>query len=208
MEIISFLRSWVIDIVIMFIFVTALQMMLPSKSMKKYIDVIVGFLIIFVVISPFLKVLSGGISLEQNLLKYTDNIHYNYSEDENFINTHNQQMIELYEQNLEEKIKETVKIESGYEIEDINLTVIDDANELNYGDLVGVALTVNLNKEKEEKEKKSIKINKVIIKEDKKHNTSRNDSKEGLEIKNIISKHYDVPKENIEVFLNKQLEGD
>ncbi len=203
MEIVSFLRSWVIDIVIMFIFITALQMMLPSNSMKKYIDVIVGFLIIFVVINPFVKILSGNINLEQNFLKkYKENISWNYDEDENFLNSHNQQMIKLYEENLEEKIKETVKLETGYEITDINLTIIDNTDDSNYGELVGIALTINPNKkiESEKVGDNSIKINEIKISDDRKKKVSGSDFKDDGKIRKVISKNYDVSKENIEIF--------
>src|SRR5699024_8816195 len=126
------------------------------------------------------------------------------------LNSHNQQMIKLYEENLEEKIKETVKLETGYEITDINLTIIDNADDSNYGELVGIALTINPNEkiESEKVEDNSIKINEVKISDDKKNKVSENDFKDDGKIKKIISKNYDISKENIEVFLNKQLEGD
>lgn len=209
MDVVKFLRNWVVDIVIMFVFITALQIMLPNNSMKKYIDVIVGFLIIFVIVNPFLKVLSGDIKLEQNYLKrYTDNISQNYFEDEDFSNLHNRQMMELYKQNIGEKIKETIEEEFEYKIEDINLTVVDNTQDSDYGRLIGVSMTINSDKDIEKNSNDSIKISKVKINEKEEEDISRNNFKEDKEIKKIISKNYNVPKENIEVFLNKQMEGD
>lgn len=209
MKVIAFLKSWIVDIVIMFVFITVLQFMLPNNSMKRYIDVITGFLIIFVVINPFVKILTTNINLEQNyLLRYTESINENYYEEENFLNLQNQQMVELYKENLEGKIKETIKKDLGYEILDINLTVVEDNEDSNYGQLIGVSMTINLDENKEESNENLIKIKKIKINDSKKDEKFKTEFKDEEKIKNIVSNDFNVPKENIEVFLNKPLEGD
>lgn len=209
MKVIAFLKSWIVDIVIMFVFITVLQFMLPNNSMKRYIDVITGFLIIFVVINPFVKILTTNINLEQNyLLRYTESINENYYEEENFLNLQNQQMVELYKKNLEGKIKETIKKDLGYEILDINLTVVEDNEDSNYGQLIGVSMTINLDENKEESNENLIKIKKIKINDSKKDEKFKTEFKDEEKIKNIVSNDFNVPKENIEVFLNKPLEGD
>ncbi len=209
MSIINFFRSWVVDLVIMFIFITILQLVLPSTNMKRYIDVIIGFLIILVVIRPFVKILSGDIKLEQNYLNRSiDNITVNYKEDEEFLNMHKEQIIDLYKKNLEEKIKGTVKDETEYKAEEVNLTIVEDDKDPKYGELIGVALTVNLDSKNEEIKENTIKVDEVKIKGKKGKNKSNENINISNEIKKIISKNYNVSKDNIEVFINKQLEGD
>ena len=48
----DFLREWIINITVIIIFIMFLDTIIPNSSMKRYINVIVGLMIIVVVIKP------------------------------------------------------------------------------------------------------------------------------------------------------------
>ncbi|HOM44065.1 MAG TPA: stage III sporulation protein AF, partial [Bacillota bacterium] len=52
----DFLREWVINIAVIIIFIMFLDTIIPNSSMKRYINVIVGLMIIVVVIKPFVLI--------------------------------------------------------------------------------------------------------------------------------------------------------
>ena len=64
---IEFIKNWVIDIVYMSIFISFLEIVLPKGNMKRFIDMIIGFLIIIVVINPFIKFINKDIDIERNI---------------------------------------------------------------------------------------------------------------------------------------------
>ena len=54
---ISFISTWLKDIVVLFILISIAELIMPKGNMKKYINMVIGLLIIFTIISPFAKLL-------------------------------------------------------------------------------------------------------------------------------------------------------
>jgi len=67
-------RSWVINIVILLLLIVLLEMIMPPGSLKKYINLVTGFILIIAIISPILKYFGSGtvpsvmINLESNAM--------------------------------------------------------------------------------------------------------------------------------------------
>ena len=55
----EFLRNWVVTIVITMIFVTIVEIMMPSGSTRKYISLVIGLMVMFVIINPVLTLMAG-----------------------------------------------------------------------------------------------------------------------------------------------------
>ena len=51
MRITEFLNLWLKDIILVFIFLSIVEIMIPKGNMKKYINMIIGFLIIITIIN-------------------------------------------------------------------------------------------------------------------------------------------------------------
>jgi len=69
---IEFLRQWIINIVIVSIFIALLEAILPNNSFKGYIKMIGGFLMIIVLLNPFIKLLSNNISIDKEVFATMD----------------------------------------------------------------------------------------------------------------------------------------
>jgi stage III sporulation protein AF len=60
----DFLKKWTISIATAVIFITIVEMILPSNSLKKYAKFVLGLILIVVIISPIFTFLGKGISTE------------------------------------------------------------------------------------------------------------------------------------------------
>lgn len=60
--IVDSLKSWIINIGCTLFFITAVEMILPNNSMKKYAKFVLGLVLITVVISPVLSIFYGGVN--------------------------------------------------------------------------------------------------------------------------------------------------
>jgi stage III sporulation protein AF len=61
----EFVKSWIINIIALVLFILLIEIIIPSGKTRKYINLVTGFLLIIAVINPFIKVLRGGVSLEE-----------------------------------------------------------------------------------------------------------------------------------------------
>ena len=90
------IRNWVITICCTLFFITAIEMIIPNNSMKKYSKFVLGLILITVIINPVIKIFNGDFntaiytnglvnSMDDNNLKTTIQRY----KDENISNTLN-----------------------------------------------------------------------------------------------------------------------
>lgn len=63
------LKQWVINLCGIVILVTAVEMILPDNSLKKYAKYVLGLMIVLIMMSPFLKIYDKGFNVEAFLPK-------------------------------------------------------------------------------------------------------------------------------------------
>ncbi|MCB5558466.1 stage III sporulation protein AF [Anaerosalibacter bizertensis] len=207
----SFLKSWVIDIVTMVIFISFLEIVLPNSNMKRFIDMIVGFLIIVVIITPFIKIISKDIDIEKNFLlnsnKLNTEIKNNYSEEkEEVLALQEKQIIESYKKGIERKIGNLIKEKTNYEVKNIDMEINKDLEDKNYGEIKELNIVLREKIDKNSENEKSIKIEnieEVWIKKNK-ENKSNEKFEESDKIKKIISKEYGLSEEKISASLSRE----
>ena len=69
MTLAEFISSWVKDIVLLFVIITLVDLVMPKGSMRRYINFVVGFLIIFTVINPFVNLTNIDFKLDREVFK-------------------------------------------------------------------------------------------------------------------------------------------
>ena len=57
MRIADFIYSWVKDLVLLFIIITLVDLVMPKGSMRRYINFVIGLLIIFAVINKYIDII-------------------------------------------------------------------------------------------------------------------------------------------------------
>lgn len=190
------LKSIVINLVTVIIFISAVELITPNNNMKKYIKFILGLILITVILNPIIKFISNGEkNIADNIKSYEDvfskeknktdlstenTFGKNDTEDNRkkvFINNFNKNCDNL----LKNKFKDmTFKSEIDCDINFTNVT-------LNVKKLkIGVA------------ENKVNKVKKIVINNGEDEN-KKEENEEYTEIANYASNELDIPKDKIEV---------
>ena len=109
MGIIDFLKLWVRDIALIFVIVSIIEIVLPNSNMKRYIDMIIGFLVIIVIVTPFIKLLHKDISLDREIFKNNINqAKFVYKDNLDLSSTQEEQVKKMYFDKIEGEIRNLV----------------------------------------------------------------------------------------------------
>ena len=192
---INSISNWAGGIVVAVIVVTILEMILPEGNNKKYIKTVLGIYILFTVISPVIKAVSGEELNINNTLEMEKYINISYDKS---IET-SLSILNVYEDNLKKDMKNKLE-KKGYCVSQIKLTLESDDEE-NYGKIyeIKVALKKEQNKETNNKINKVENVQIAIgeTQEDKKEVIS---DKEKQEVKEYLSESYNVEEGKITIF--------
>ena len=194
------LKGIVVNLVTVLIFISAIELIMPSNKMKKYIKFILGLILITVILNPILKLTSNGEKdLFSNIKSYedilskdedkTDTSTINTVEKDDKSDLRKRVFIDNFNKNCDNLLKNKFKnmkfkSETDCEIDfkNINVTI----KKLK----IGVA------------DNKVSKIKKVVINEGKSDEEKVNDEQYS-EIVNYVSDELNIPKDKIEVYQMK-----
>lgn len=101
---------------IVFIAISFLEIILPKGKMKRFVNFIIGLLIIFAIISPFIKL----DQLELHINRQTEEL-MNIRENEMLLNDQEVKVRDIFLERLENEITNLVKNNSSYEVISINI---------------------------------------------------------------------------------------
>lgn len=200
----NFLKSWSINIVIITIFVTFLEIILPNGTMKRYIRLIIGLLIIIVLINPFINLLSNNINIDKEVFAQiinNNNIRNIYTT-EKIKKEQRKQILELYRNKIEKEIKNIISETTNYIVEEVYVDIVEDEEGNDFGQIKNINLLIK--RDNHDCKDNSIKVDKVqtINIDINKSNTNTqnlNNANEYSAIKEIIYEYYSIPKENINI---------
>lgn len=207
----NFLKEWIIQIVITFTFVSLLEIVLPNGKMKKYIDMIIGLLIIIVIINPFIKFIFKDINIERNVFSSSEKFANEYEVDKDILKLQQDQIKSVYVMKLEEDMINIVEEKTNFIVSKAHVEIIDELESEDFGVVEKVYLEVDEkdNSLNEEKQVVNIeKVEEVNIDWDSDQTISEDEYENDSEIKAIISEKYDIPEANIYILLNRRTEGE
>lgn len=152
----QFLREWAINILTLTIFISILEIIIPKSNMKKYIETVIGLVIIIVIINPFINVLTSNIDIDKEVFfSITKPIKINNDE---ISEKKKKNILDIYSLKVKNDIKEIVEKNSEYEVLNIELEIETNDDELG-------------------------KINRTFIKLNKKNLDSKNSTIKNIDIK-------------------------
>lgn len=180
---IEFLVSWAEQLIVALIIIVVIEMVLPSQSSyKKYIKIILGIFILYVVITPLINNKISNLELKSMAIENTTNI-VNPSNtidyDKQIETTYKVKLKEELSKYLNEKQYELTKINSdlSYQNEEIKINKIE----------------LQIKRKKQENQGK-ISINKIEI------NTNDKISQDEInKLTEDIEKDYEIEKEKISI---------
>lgn len=205
---IDFLRQWVINIVIVIIFVIITDVILPEGSIKKYVKIIIGTFILLTIIKPFM-----------NIKNISDDFYKSYKEmsialngekeliDTEVLSSYQKlKAMEIYESKLKEQIISAVSYKTSLDRSNIDVILdIDKNQESNkYGMINNVLVIMNMDDKTDKIEKiKKVEIGnreKVIYKDETEYTFSEKKSTD--DVRNMLSEILSIGKDNIQVKLS------
>ncbi len=201
------LRSWVLNIVSIVIFITFLEILLPNGSVKKYIKMIVGLLVMVVILSPLLDLVNGEVKIENEIFKTTsqlDQKSFALSIDQ-LETKQNQQMINQYKSKIENSIKERIEYENNTTVLHISSIIEEDKNSQSLGEIKELNIVIEKNSSENDDINDSNVIPTIQISignnSEKNKSSPKNLENEHLvnEIKNNISHIYALDKDKVKI---------
>jgi stage III sporulation protein AF len=196
---IEFLKNWVLTITTLVLFIVLLEIIVPSGKIKKFINLVSGFILIISIINPFLGMFRNGIDLKQMQIA-----------DSNFIDKSEiEKDSKVLKDNQMKQIANTFRNKVIYDVEgclsdikgiiDIKGDVIinEDYKADTFGEIKRIYVNFRL-KDEENKIETIAKVEKVKIGGgDKTEKTIKPDKKLKDEIEAKINKLLGVDKEDI-----------
>lgn len=192
------LKNIVITLVTILIFISAVELISPNNKMKKYIQFILGLILVTVILNPILQFISNG---DKSIIDGIQTYEEVFSKNENKVDLDNKKTFKSdvdkgdarkkafiinFNKNCEDLLKNQYK----------NMTFKSEIDcDVNFTDI-----TLNVKKIKiGVSENKINKIKKIVI--NKEVESSKNEeNKEYTEIINFVSSELNIPKEKIAVY--------
>lgn len=205
------IREWIITIVSVIIFITFLEILIPNSNNKRYINVVVGLLIMIVILKPLIYFMEEEMNLGEKILQTSNYLEYETTKKRVSNNDYFQTeaVIQLYKQYLREQMKNRLENMTDYLVADIQL-VIDDKEEDGFGviqeiDIIFENLSqISKTTAMEKGETRDIKIDVSLSKN---NNTVETQSiwinNEEELIKDDFSIYYNLPRDNINIYILK-----
>lgn len=189
----SEIKGFVVTLVSMLILITAIELISPDNSMKKYLKFVLGTILVAVMISPIISIISKGEdNLSQKIEEYVDLVENKSLET---INTNNEDKSKLqFQNNLEENCNRLLK--ENFNEFDFKSSIDCDINM--------AQITYSINEVKVFVKDKSIsKIEKIIINNGK-ESTEVSSNNESInneeEIISYLTQTLNISKDKIKIY--------
>lgn len=192
----EFIYDWLKDIVVFFIIITLIELIMPKGKLKRYMNFIIGLILIFMVISPFLKLFSIDFKLEDSRI---DQYQKQEIYDIDFTKEQTERIEDLYIEKIDSEINKLIEKQSEYKVKNSNINI--DKNKENFGEVnsINIELTQKNNVSESNKIKK-INISKISDK--KQEDNIEEDQKQFKSLKKSISEELDISMDLITIYTN------
>ncbi|HSQ88455.1 stage III sporulation protein AF [Romboutsia sp.] len=114
------IKMWIVTILVGAFIVNIVDMILPSSKIKPYINLVLNFIFVFIVLTPVISLFSSDMSLEDTILKSMGRYNKEYVDSINELSdkTGNNSLTKGYEKGLQDVLNLKLD-EYGYELEKI-----------------------------------------------------------------------------------------
>lgn len=188
----SFIVEWIKDILILFVVISLVELIMPKGRMKSYVNFIVGILVIFVIINPFVRIINSGFDTT-SILKEID---YNEEENRKALELQEKQIKDIYVENMKAQTAELIESSYDYQVLYTEIDTIPDKQNLFLVDKVTIYI-----KDKFKPEKDQIKVEKILV-------GSENIAKEVFygqeDLYELVQGIFGIDKDKINIFIERE----
>ncbi|MDD2574137.1 MAG: stage III sporulation protein AF [Bacillota bacterium] len=199
----AFLRDWVVNIVITMIFVTIVEIMMPGGSTRKYIGLVIGLMVMFVIISPFVTIMAGDFDLGQSVFEVSRSIQLrDVSLKIDKLEQGNRDgIVKLYKSNLEEQIKKDIENSGVAGTVLVEVEIDEQYDNQYFGSITGIRVMIQ--RQLDTKPSEGIeRVEKVVVDVDTDDNeTEKKDASKYTEITETLARTYNVPQDSVDIVI-------
>ena len=188
------LKKWIYTIVVVIVFVTFIEMLMPNSSIKKYTRLILGLIVMTIVLQPLFSFIKKDFSLSGDSFKFQKQLDSVYIKKQasDIDAKQSSEITKQYIENLKKQVIQLAKRELGDREVKAVIEIIDDIKSDNYGEIVRVSLIIGKNL------KTVDNIEKVKI-GDSKEPKSKESNENYQVLKNKICAMYSISKDKIQI---------
>lgn len=192
------------------IFVTFIEIMVPGGSMRKYINLVVGLLVMVVIINPFLNLLASDFDMGSKILEMSRAIDLKDTklQAENLETGQRENIVRVYKNRLEEQIARQVMETNLTASVRAEVFIDEDYESEGFGNIESIRVIV-LNAEQNEKKSGKVEVDKVEIKINAKSDenavsiVSQHKGRIEQDISDYLAGIYGISPDNIDVIIQK-----
>lgn len=140
----EFIRGWVIQIAGIIIFSSVCEAIVPNGGLKKYINTVLGIILVLAVVTPFTTEKFGNLSYKIKNFEQYDAYVSQLNTDE----IQKEQIVQVYNKKLATKIQENIKSALGIENAEVILET-ETENAEHFGEIKHIVITVDCLSENE-----------------------------------------------------------
>lgn len=185
------IKAWIVNICTVVLFITAVEMILPDNSLKKYSKFVLGLILMTVIINPIIKVFDKNFDINVMSTNIENAIEAKKSKStmEEYKKNNLNATLETFNSNLKKLSEE--KLEEKFKDMDFEAKVKSDFNN-NQVKIVSIEVWV--------KGSSIQKIKKVTVESFKAEKESVSENEKLKEIKGFLSKELNVEEKLIKVY--------
>lgn len=206
----ALIREWVITIISIIIFIAFVEILIPNSNYKRYINVIVGLLLMVVILTPLTKFINGEVDFESEIFKISNRLELSTAQNRinNIQYNNNEAVITLYKNEIGIQIKNHIEQNTECTVDKVSVEIEADNNSPQFGLIknIDIILKEKINdSESADKKIKPVQIN--VPTEKNSNNTVKANSilinnEEDL-IKKDIGNLYNISGDNINIHVLK-----
>ncbi len=200
----SFLSSWVINIVTVSIIIVLFEMLMPNSKTKKIINLVTGFILIIAIINPFLSLKTSNVNIADLALQESGYLDKKEIENSSkyMDKTQMSQITEVYKKKVCENIRGQLDKMDGIAQATVSVDIDENMESQSFGEVQKVYITIKKGVKTEDNKaiKPVIVVNKVDIsikKESKKTVVDFGEQKLQDSVKENINKTFQIDTKNI-----------
>lgn len=138
----SFLKNWALSIVTLVLFLLLVEIMMPSGSTKKFVNLVAGFILLLAIIRPVTEVFRKDIRISETF--YIDSSFLDRSEisrrSDRLEDEQRQQVLNLYRERLLRRIEQAVMETGGIKEAKADVIINEDYESGKFGEVKRVYL--------------------------------------------------------------------
>lgn len=207
---VAFISEWVVTIISLIIFTTFIEILIPNSNYKRYIDVVMGFLLVVVILTPLTKFIGGQVDFEEGILRASNQLELSTAQNRisNVQYDNDEAVIRLYKNEISKQLQDYIEKNTEYAVNNISIEIDDNSGSPKFGSIKNFDITLEKKIENMKPVNKTVKPIQINIPVRKNNNNTVEAgsilvSNETDLIKENIGNLYNISKDNINIHILK-----